>query len=422
MYRKVRSIARHPLITGSSIIFVGTLIANIFNYLFNLLMGHKLSVPDYGLLTTLSSIFILAAIFALAFGNVIARYSARYFANGNTTGARAVLVLGSRFVFIFGLGLTVVLSLLIPFLTKFLHVDNPLYVFIIIIAVFFALLLALPTGYIQGRLKFYLLSASAISQPVIKVIAALALLSLGFSLYGPLLALILASAIPFIFFSYYLWRDHRRTSDLHDFDHALFKKEFIHDTSTFFLSAIGFTLLQNADIILVRHFLGPFESGQYAALSLMGKAIFYFTTPVNAVFFPLISMKKERKERLLPTLTLALGVVAIAAGAIALFYALFPKVVLAVFFPGSGYAVLQQYLGFFALYIVVLCLASLLNSFFLSIGKTGVFKIALAAALLQIGAIFLFHESLFQIITVLFSISLLLLTLLIGYYVKYAKD
>ena len=96
--------------------------------------------------------------------------------------------------------------------------------------------------------------------------------------------------------------------------------------------------------------------------------------------------------------------------------------VLGIFFPAPAYRVLAPLLGPFSLFVLLFSIGNILNSYLLSIGKTGVYKINLLAAAILIGLIILFHESIFQIIGALFAATLLLLVFLLIYYWKNGRD
>lgn len=385
-------------------------------------MGRMLSVADYGLLVSLSSLLILLGIFGTAFTNIFAKFSAKYKGTGDEQGAKALFSYGFRFLSIFVCGLVIIFLLLIPLFRAFLHVTNTSYLIYIIAAALFSLFLTLPQGFLQGRMQFVFLSLANLSQPVIKIIAAVVLLSLGLGIKAPLAAIVLSLFLPATILFLYFYRRLKKMQVSGSFDHTGFRKQFIHYSYTFFLSGVGIAILSNTDILFVRHFFPEVVSGQYAALSLMGKAIFYLVSPINFAFFPLIAYKRERQERLFGTVILALGIVLLASIVLSFIYFAFPHLVLRIFFPAAGYRVLSQYLGLFSLYIMLFSLATLLNSFFLSVGRTQVYKISLIAALSQIVLILLFHNSLYQIIGSLFFSSLLFFVILLGYYVKYERD
>lgn len=404
------------MVSGSMVIFISSLGANIINYIFNLLMGRMLTVSDYGLLISLNSLLILVGIFSLSFVNLITKFSAKYHSLDNNHGKYTLIGYGTKFILIFSGILLAVLIILTPLIGSFLKVDNYGYLILVYLTIFFSLLMALPSGFFQGAMRFYTLAVISLSQPLVRLIVAVGLISFGFGLLGPLIGIMLSAFFGVIIAYPYIFRKFRIKSEEINFDISLFKKEFFNYTYTYFLSGIGLTLLSNSDILLVRHFFSAEATGQYAALSLMGKAILYFTAPIGTVFFPYIAQKKERQERLFKTVIVASGAVVGISAVLSAGYFVAPGLVLRVFFPRPEYQILTHYLGFFSLYILVFSFASLLNSYFLSIGKTKVYRITLAAAVVQIVSITLFHANLFEVIIGLFMSSLIMLLLLIIYY------
>ncbi len=422
MKDRILTVAKHPMVGGSSIIFLGTFGANVINYIFNLLMGRLLSVSDYGLMVSLNSLFVLVGIFGISFVNLITKFSAKYHSTDNKIGTYTLIGYGSKFIAIFSSLLFGMLFLLIPLLGRFLNIDNYFYILLIELSIFFSLLMSLPSGFFQGALRFYTITVITLVQPVIRLIVALTLIVAGYAILGPLIGIVLSGLIPVIITYIYIFKRYRTKYEDKTFDIALFKKEFFHYTYTYFLSGIGLTLLSNSDILLVRHFFNSEITGQYAALSLMGKAILYFTTPIGTVFFPFIAQKKEKQEKLFQTVLVASSSVVGISAVLSAAYFIVPDLVLKVFFPKPSYHILVHYLGFYSLYILVFSFASLLNSYFLSIGKTKVYGITLTAAVIQIGSIILFHDNLYEIIAGLFIASLVMLLLLIIYYLKNGKE
>lgn len=414
-------ILKNPLITGSSIVFFASFIANIFNYIFNLSMGRLLSVSDYGLLIALTSLFVLLTVFQVTFSNLFAKFSAKYTTHKNFVGMHQLLQSGGKIVLIFSAVITLVVIISTQQIASFLHVDNPILIVLTAIAIFLALLLSIPIGYFQGQLRFFLTSAITIAQPLIKVIIALILIYIGFEVMGAFIAIVMSVLIPLLATYFILIKKHKSTKSQGKKD-PKFIKDFKSYGVTYFLAGIGMTILTSTDIILVRHLFAPEVSGQYAALSLMGKAIFYLTVPINFVFFPLIAQKIERKERLFNTVILALGIVTLVSLIASFVYFTFPGLVLSVFFPDPAYQPLKEYLGFFSLYILVYSLCSLFYNFFLSSGKKVVYKFTLVAGLSQIVLFTLFHDNLHQIITDLLVIVVLLLLAFVYYYMKHGRD
>lgn len=421
MKKLISGLIAHPLIAGSTVVFAGSLISNVLNYLFNLVMGRLLTVSDYGLLTSLSSMTVLFGIFHASFTSIFARFSAKYRAKGDKRNFKHLLSSGLKFVIFFDIAFFTLLMLLTPLLGQFLHVNNLLLIFLIFFSVFISILYALPSGVLQGEMRFLLLSALNISGPVIKIAAGTALVFAGFSVLGATYGILLSSMIPLVIAGLIVAREHKG-SRIESKGGDDFIGEFKKFSYQLFLTSLGITIISNADIILVRHFFDPVTSGHYAALSLMGKAIFYITSPIYFVFFPLIAHKKERGEKLLETLIIALGIVIACNAVLSLVYFTFPDLILKIFFPAPEYKVLASYLGPYSLYVLIFSSAYLFSNFFLSIGKTSVYKINLVAGLLFVLGVVLFHGSLFAIIANLFIISFLLLVSLLIFYLYHGRD
>ena len=71
-----QKIFKSKLITGSAVMFVGTMVANVGNYLYHLLMGRMLGPKGYGELESVIAVTYLLFIFLAALNLVIAKFVA----------------------------------------------------------------------------------------------------------------------------------------------------------------------------------------------------------------------------------------------------------------------------------------------------------------------------------------------------------
>jgi len=423
MKSAVKNIVTHPLISGSSIAFIGSFGSSILAYLFNLAMIRLLPVSDYGLLTALTSLITLFGIFQTSLVGIFAKFSAKYRANKDEYGFNQLYSSGLKFVISISAILGVILILATPFLSEFLKVSESFLLILVTFSIIFSIISAFPLGILQGEMKFWITSILYIIAPIVKIVVGIILVLLGYNIIGVLIAILLASLFPSLI-GLTIIRRNRRVISSKKTDSSMFFAEFKKYSLYYFLASLGITIITNADILLVRAFFEPHVSGQYAALSLMGKAIFYFTSPIYFVFFPLIVQKNERKETYSKILLYTIGIVVAITGSISLFYFIFPQIVLAVFAPSEEYRSLITYIGPFSLYMLIFSVANIFNYLFLSLGKTKVFIINLFAAAVFVISIMIFHNSLEQVITILFASSLLLLILYLVYYyrVKHEKN
>ncbi len=417
MKSRAATLIKHPLISGSSIVLLGSLTANFINYLFNLAMGRLLHVADYGLLISLTSFFVIFIVFTNAFSSIFVKFTAKYLAHKDNEGLSSLVIEGFKIVLMFAIVVFLILLFSSKVLSSLFHTQNITLLVVSFSAVFFSLIGSLSSGLLQGKMKFLFLAFLYVTNSIIKLIVGVCLVVWGFGVIGGMAGHIVSGLILTLITLYFVFTSLKRAKvSKEKRTEKEFFEEFKKYTFQFMLATLGLAVITNGDTILMRHFLQPVAAGQYAALSLMGKVIFYFTTPIYFVFFPLVAHKKEKNENVLGTLFLAGGIILLFSVTSSLVYFLFPNIVLKVFFPSKAYLSLAPYLGLYSIYILIFSIAYLLNNFFLSVGKTGVFKINIFCAFVFILSISLFHANLFQIIGDLFAVSFLLLLSLIVYY------
>lgn len=414
MKKHIKAVVAHPLISGSSIIFIGSFVANILNYIFNLVMGRLLPVSEYGLLISLLALVTLLTLFQSSLITLFAKFAAQYSAKKDYSSLSSLVWMGTKVTFVLGLIVGVILLTLINPLSQFLHVNNPVLVVIMLSAVIFSILYSLPAGVLQGNLQFLLVSFISIFGALAKVLTGVILVSFGFGVMGGGIAVCLAFFIPFLTAFIYVIRKYKVNT--HTDSNVRFISELKKVSGPFLLASVAITILQGTDVIFARHFLNSVEAGQYAALSVMGKAIFYITAPIYFVFFPLIAQKKEKMESIFGTLILASSIIFLCSLFFTTMYFLFPNFILHVFFPSPVYAGLAQYLGLYSVYVMIFSLCFLLFNYFLSTGRVGVYKLNWAVAIFYVVLLYFFHQTIMEFILVLISSSLLLLFLLCIYY------
>src|SRR5260221_2871984 len=90
--QNIRNFLKHPLIYGSSILVLGSLVANFLNFLFNLFMSRTLSPADYGTLATIMAFIVFPTLAASAVGPLVIRYAGEFFAKGELDLVRGLYI------------------------------------------------------------------------------------------------------------------------------------------------------------------------------------------------------------------------------------------------------------------------------------------------------------------------------------------
>lgn len=414
MRKKIQKVINHPLISGGSIIFIGSMLANVLNYLFNLGMGRFLLVSDYGILASLLSIINIFLVFSTTIITVFAKFSASFIGQNKKEYIAVLFKKGSRLIGFTGLVIMIIIIVLSSQIASFLHIKNLLLINIMAITLFIAFLSSVVFGILQGALKFISFSLVNIFSSLAKLVLGIGFVLLGFNVLGAMIAIFISNLVGYLFAFLSIGNFLKKAKN--DLVIPDLQRKLSLFAMPVFLSSLGMTVFTSVDVILVKHFFQETVAGQYAALNLMGRSIFYIVSPIVFVFFPLIAQKKERNEHLFNTVLLSVFLTGFPAFILSMIYFFFPKLIINIFFPAQIYSSLTIYLGPFSLFILFFALSWLFNNFYLSIGKSKASLLTMIAAIMEIIYIIFLHENINQIINGLILISFLLLISLLLYY------
>lgn len=416
--KKIIHIAfKHPLISGSTIVVVGSMASNILSYFFNLSMGRFLFPSDYGILISLVSVFNIFSVFSITISTVFTKFSAIFVAQKKEQLVGSLFISGTKWVGIMAFLIAFLIFLFSLQISSFLNISSPVLVDLIALSLLLSYLWSVGFGVLQGILKFTFISFMNVFSSFIKLILGLIFVFLGFKVMGAVSAIFLTAVISYILVFFPLYK-FLKTGTNKDISLKNLRKRLSAYAIPVFLSNIGVTAFITIDIILVKHYFDPTIAGQYAAISTMGRAIFFVVAPIGIVLFPLIAQKKEKGESLSGTVLLSLILVAVPSIFLSLIYFIFPDLVRSIFYPSNEYRVVSRYLGQFSIFILFYVFSYLLNTIYLSIGKVRACVFTIAGSILEIVLIFLFHKDIGQVIDVMMVSSFLLLISLLLYYPK----
>lgn len=417
MKQKTLQLLRHPLIHGSTIIFIGTNFANVFNFLFTVFMIRILSIENYGVLASIISIISYPTLLAAAMSPLIVKFAGEYFAGNDLSMVRGLYSKIGKLFFFLALVIFIIFLIFIPQIDTFFRINNRLVLIITDIIIFITIIGVINIALLQAKLAFgYMASINFIST-FLKLTVGIGLVLLGFSVNGAVTAFLLSVTTPFLLsFIPLRFLFHKKLGNP-----PIPTKELLEYGLPTVLTSIGLTSFISSDILLVKHFYSPHQAGIYAGLSLIGKVIFYFSAPISTVMFPLIVQKYSKKENYTNTFKLAMALVLIASIPITTFYFLYPQFMIKIFFNKVAYTRYEYsniiaMLGYFGFYITLYSLFSLLVSFYLSIKKVYIYIPILFGAVLQIILISFYHQSFMQIIFISIGIIFVLLLSHLLYY------
>lgn len=412
MKKRIFALYKHPLISGSMVIFLGSQLSSFLNFLFNLFMSRNLSLPDYGTLVSFISFMTLVILPAGSITPTIVNFAASYFAKNKLNMAQTLFIKLGKTTFLTGIMIIIILMLLKENINLFFNIYDDFLILLLGIAILISFVSVVNNAFLQAKLAFNFIALINFLSSLLKLILGIVLVFSGFTVYGAMASIILSSLIPYLISFIPLRFLFLKITAV---DSLQIKTLFSYGTPAAIV-LIGMSSLINADIILVKHFFSPAEAGLYAGLSLIGKVIFFFSAPISSVMFPLIVQKHTKNENYHSIFRLSLLLIFGFSIAISLFYFLFPEFVINFFLKREAYLAVAPYLVYFAVFITIYSLISVLTYYFLSIKKTNIYIPIGLAALAQIILIYFFHDTFLHIILISIAVSTLLLAVFLLYY------
>jgi O-antigen/teichoic acid export membrane protein len=400
----LRDVVGHPLFSGSTVMIFGSNITNFIAYVYHLVIGRMLGPAPYGILVATLSLIGLVTVSYQFLGLVIIKFVSV------EEGKNHHLFLWFRnYAIKLGLVISGITLFFIPFLGHFLNIN--ISILILLVPMFFlSAPLLFYRSYLQGMLKFKDLVFTTNLELILRLLLGTLLVLLGFSVFGATAGIVFASLITLLV----LTSRFKKFSFPGKVSKPPETAKILKYAIPVFVATLANFSLVTSDVILIKHFFSAHEAGIYAAVSNLGKIIFYGTSPVGAVMFPIIARKHAKGESFGKIILLSLLITFVIAGGVALVYHLVPNLMIQILY-GKDFMEASVYLSIYGVFMVIYTLGALLISFYLSRDKVKIAYFSLTLALIQILGIGAFHNSLLDVIHVNIIISLVLFVSLIFY-------
>ena len=398
--------------SASSIIFAGSFVVNILNYVFTLIMSHMLGIDAFGEVAAMISLLTIIVVPASALSMLMTREIAFRDAIDRDE-ARNLFLFLRKHVFIAAAGFWVLFLAIAPLLSYFLHIPYTLFVVFSFLLPFSAAG-ALQSGTLQGLQEFFTISKQNVFGAVIKLIVAILLVLAGFSVLGVIVALVCAQCATWLFGFLATRRSLNIKKDIEhqSVDSQSLKLFFSITLATTFLLA----LMSNTDLLLAKHFLPGTLAGEYGGLFTLGNIIIYGIGAFTTVLLPMASAAKAHGkggERRI--LHLSISVIAVAAFVAWALFSIFPTVVVSLLF-GSRYLLIAPVLGRYAIAEGFIAISIALINYFVAIRNTSFLYLVGLGIVIETALIYFNHSSIVAIATMLVASSAVLLVLMVANY------
>jgi len=404
----------HAAAKNGFIVLSGSVITNVLAYLYHLIVGRILGPVYYGEFAALLSLFYIINVPSLVIQTVLTKQFSILKARKEDEQAKQLFISSIKWIgAVSSLGF-LFLYPIVPYLTVQIKISSASY-FYWMYGIFISFFLTIvPVSVLQAYQMFFQYNIFVILGALLRLFfgALLSLFGVGWVLIGNIFSNLVSFISFFIPLRFLLYYKNKPVT-------LPIKNVLIYSIPSLF-SIVSITAIFSQDVLLVKRFFSSYDAGIYSALSILGKVIFYASSAISVVVFPMIAERTElmqRHKRLVWfSLATVLGISLLITG----IYALIPKLVVWLLL-GNAFMDAAAHLGLFGLFLTFYSAANLLIISLLAQGNTRVWLMPMVAALLQVILISIYHANLQTVVWINIIITVTLFLSLLLYY-RYASD
>ena len=396
---------KSQLLGGSLTLLAGSGLVGITNLVYNVATARLLGPTGFAHATAVYTMLMLMSAITLSFQVVCAKYVAR----SRSFEEKAAVFSGlHQRAWIAAIGLGLLLFLWQRALAAYLNLPDPILISLLAVGTAFYIPLGVRRGYIQGIHAFGPLALNFMLEGLVRLGGVFLLIGAGLGVKGAVLASVLATVV-----SYFL------ALPIPAMNLVRFRRMSISFLEG--LQAIVFfsgqTVINNFDIVLVKHFFASDEAGLYAAVALVGRLVNMCAWSVVNTMFPVSASTgtddREGGSVLFTSLSLVLVILSVLTFGLWLIPNFLWKTLFGARFGLSHPDGLAGLLILYAVTAGIYSLSSVIITYEMSrkIANTGWVQMAFSAALAL--GIYAFHETLHQVILVQLVLMVVLLVVLV---------
>jgi O-antigen/teichoic acid export membrane protein len=385
------------MLSGSVVMLLGSGIVSAVNFAYNVIMARYLGPADFGQVSAIATLLMIASALTISFQLVCAKFVAR-----NSTGWAKSKVYASllKRAWVGGFICAVVLYLARGPISGLLRLPTTELVILLAAAVGFSLPMGVKRGGLQGLCSFRKLSGNFILEAGVKLGVAIVVIYLGYGMIGAVGA-ITASVMAAYLFMPVRFNTKEATAE----DRCI--PASFHEGMQAIVFSVGQVVINNIDILLVKHFFDPQQAGLYAAVALVGRLLYFASWQIVSAMFP-ISAAKNPNEKTGSVLGTPLVMVSLMTAAFVALLWWAPKFLIVTIF-GAQFLQASSLFGLYAAATGLYALSVVLMTYEMSrrIANTGWLQLIVSGVMVL--GIAIFHDTLRQVIVVQIVLMILLL-------------
>jgi O-antigen/teichoic acid export membrane protein len=380
------------IVSGSVVLLSGSGLTTAINLAYNIVVAQFLGPKGFGHATVVYTLLTVLSAVTLSFQII----STKLVAQQKSPEEMAAVYRGfHRGAWACGFLIALILLLFQQSISAYLNLPDPALVALLAIGAAFYVPLGSRRGYVQGTYGFQRLAGNLVLEGAVRLCGSFVLIHWGFGVRGVIAAN--AAAIAVAYFAAAPKQQIRIPSPIR----APFA---IHETFQALVFFSGQVLINNCDIVLVKHFFPAQLAGLYAAVAMVGRVIFAFSSAVVNTTFPLVAGTRNEERKDLKVIATSLLLVFGSGSLLAFALCITPAWIWTKLF-GAGFQIAGEYnlpslLALYALATVVYSLSVVIITFEMSYKIANTSWVQLAFSGLVIAGICRFHSSMHQVILV----------------------
>jgi O-antigen/teichoic acid export membrane protein len=395
---------KSQLLGGSLTLLAGSGLVGVTNLVYNVVTARLLGPAGFAHATAVYTLLMLMSGITLSFQVVCAKYVAK---TNNPEDRAAVFSTLHQRSWIAGISIGVLLFLFERPLAGYLNLPDPVLISLLALGTAFYVPLGVRRGYIQGIHAFGPLAVNFMLEGLVRLGGAFLLIELGLGVKGAILASVLAVIV-----AYFV----ALPSPLASLSFRGISISFREGLQAIVFFS-GQTVINNFDIILVKHFFPPAEAGFYAAIALVGRLVNMCAWSVVNTMFPVSAGAGNNEERegspvLFTSLLLVLLILSVLIFGLWLVPSFLWKTLFGAHFDLGNYGALAPLLILYAITTGIYSLSSVIITYEMSrkIANTSWLQLAFSGALAL--GIYILHRTLHQVILIQLVLMVILLCVL----------
>ena len=364
------------LAAGGGMLALAMMLANAGNYLLNIGLGRWLTPAEFADANLMVTLMLVITAAAISLQLIAARFAGMNSARGTDDQTNVLSHWLERRAIIAGIALALVFAAGAPLWRAFFHTESAVPFVILGLGMPFYLAQAVGRGVLQGQLRFGPLAMTFAIEMVVRVGLGAGLVAAGFGVVGATTALTASFVATWV--SVRLVVGSGRTGRAAD--------DLIADVLAY-ASPIGVMLagqiiINNGDVLVAKRYFDADIAGVYAAVALIGRAVFFLSWTVATTLFPAVAQREEGGQGTNGLLFGGVAVVAVLGFAMVVAAALLGDSLLVGLF-GDAYGSTGSLLTRYAFATSVFAVANLIVSHHLSAGETAFAWLLIAGAAIQ---------------------------------------